>query len=238
MSSSDTAKRAAAHAAARFVLDAADGADVIGVGTGSTVAHFIDALGSSARRPSRAVSTSPDTDTRLRAAGIEIATLAEVPAPLGIYVDGADEIDALGQAIKGGGGAHTREKAIARASRTWVCIVDDTKLVDTLGQQAAVPIEVEADSCAATLDALVAMGGQPHVRGDGPGGPATVIVDVTGLDLHDPPAMEQGLESLPGVLACGIFASRRADVILVGHPDGSVTTVRPPPTPPRSRRAE
>jgi ribose 5-phosphate isomerase A len=222
MSAEDTAKRVAAEAAIRFV----ESESIIGVGTGSTVALFLDALASTASRPSKAVSTSDDTDVHLQRLGIEVVDLEAVTLPLGVYVDGADEIDREGRAIKGGGGAHTREKAVARASRTWICIVDDTKVVSSLGSRSPVPIEIEADRIRAVLDTIEGIGARlvvrEHTRQRG-----TLVADVYGLDLHHPLDMERQLESINGVVACGIFARRRADLILIGHADSSVTEVDP-----------
>jgi ribose 5-phosphate isomerase A len=223
MSTEDAAKRAAAKAAIRFV----ESETIMGIGTGSTVAHFIDALASAATRPSRAVSTSDDTDTRLRRLGIGVVKLEAVALPLGVYVDGADEIDRLGRAIKGGGGAHTREKAVAQASRAWVCIVDDTKVVSSLGSRSPVPLELEADRLQAVRETIEGMGARLTVREDPRRRGGTLVADAHDLDLQHPLDMERRLESIPGVIACGIFAHRRADVILVGHADGSVTELCP-----------
>jgi ribose 5-phosphate isomerase A len=223
MSAEDTAKRAAAEAAIRLV----ESASIIGVGTGSTVAHFIDALAIARARPSRAVSTSDDTDARLQRLGIEVVDLDAVSLPLGVYVDGADEIDRQGRAIKGGGGAHTREKAVARASRTWVCIVDDTKVVSSLGSHSPVPIEAEAEQLQSVRETIEEMGARLTVRGDTLQRGGALVADVHGLDLRHPLDMEHRLESIPGVVACGIFAHRRANLILVGHADGSVTKIDP-----------
>lgn len=223
MSTPDLAKRAAAEAATRLTARET----IIGVGTGSTVACFIEALASAATRPSRAVSTSEDTDQRLRRIGIEVVDLRDVALPLGVYVDGADEIDLRGRAIKGGGGAHTREKAVARASRTWVCIVDESKIASSLGSRAPVPLEVEADRLQAVVEAIEEAGGRLSVREDSRRRDGTLLADVYGLDLRHPQNTEYQLESIAGVVACGIFAHRRADLILVGHPDGTVTEIDP-----------
>jgi ribose 5-phosphate isomerase A len=223
MSAQDAAKRAAAKAAIRFV----EAETIIGVGTGSTVAHFVNALASAGARPARAVSTSDDTDTRLRRLGIEVVRLEGAPLPLGVYVDGADEIDPQGRAIKGGGGAHTREKAVARASRVWVCIVDSSKLVSKLGSRSPVPLEVEASQLHPAQRAIEAMGARLTVREHTLQHGSTLIADVQGLDLRQPMEVERQLESIDGVVACGIFAHRRADLVLVGHPDGTVTEVDP-----------
>ena len=199
---------------------------VLGVGTGSTIAHFIRALGEYAGRPSRAVATSVDTEERLRRTGIATIPLEAADTPLALYVDGADEIDRDGGAIKGGGGAHTQEKRVARASTLWVCIVDEHKLVNRIGERAAVPLEIEADSFADVATAVTALGGtatlrEPRRLADS-GNP---LADVRGLSLTDALSMERALEAIPGVIACGIFAQRRADVILVGRADGTVERI-------------
>ncbi|MCE5190210.1 MAG: ribose-5-phosphate isomerase RpiA [Actinomycetia bacterium] len=219
----DAAKRAAARAALAFVRPDR----LLGVGTGSTVAHFVDELGTSDVRPSRAVSTSCETDSLLRAIGVAVVPLQSAHGPIDLYVDGADEIDALGRAIKGGGGAHTREKRVAHAALTWVCIVDESKLVPHLGLRAAVPLEVERPGLPAVISVLHAWGASPRVREGWTADPLHALLDVSGLNLSDPAAVESQLESVPGVVACGVFAHRRADVILVGHPDGRTTTLRP-----------
>jgi ribose 5-phosphate isomerase A len=223
MSAQDVAKRAAAEAAVRFIGSEA----IIGVGTGSTVAYFVDALASAPTRPTQAVSTSADTDMRLQRLGIEVVALEGAALPLGVYVDGADEIDSQGRAIKGGGGAHTREKAVARASRTWICIVDDTKVVSSLGSRSPVPIEFETDRLQTVIGTIEEMGARLVVREQTSERGDSRIADVHGLDLQHPLDVEHRLESMPGVVACGIFAHRRADHILVGHADGTVTRLDP-----------
>lgn len=223
MSDQEAAKRAAAKAAIPFVEAEA----IIGVGTGSTVAHFIDALASTVVPLPQVVSTSDSTDARLRQRGIAVVEIGAAVLPLGVYVDGADEIDRMGRAIKGGGGAHTREKAVARASQTWICIVDDTKVVSSLGSCSPVPIEVEAERLQAVREAIEGMGALVTVREPTPRRGDTLIADVHGLELQHPLDMERRLESITGVIACGIFAHRPADLILVGHVDGSVRKIAP-----------
>jgi ribose 5-phosphate isomerase A len=200
---------------------------LLGVGTGSTVAHFVAELSASGLPVSRAVSTSASTDRLLISHGISVVALEEAGGPVDVYVDGADEVDALGRAIKGGGGAHTREKRVAEESRTWVCIVDDTKLVTALGALAAVPVEVERDHEELATSTITSWGATVRLREDWSGDPLHVLLDVVGLDLSDPLALELALEALPGVVACGIFARRRADVVLVGRADGVVNTLQP-----------
>ena len=230
MTSRELEKRAAAVAALAYVTPGI----VLGVGTGSTVAHFIRALGDYAGRPSRAVATSVDTERRLRRAGIATIPLEAADRPLALYVDSADEIDRDGRAIKGGGGAHTREKRVARASETWVCIVDEHKLVDRIGTRAPVPLEIEARSFSEVAEAVAALGGTATLRTGRLADSGNPLADVHGLSLVDALGMERELEAIPGVISCGIFARRRADLILVGRADGTVDTLvtRAPSQPP------
>lgn len=223
MISAEAGKRAAAIAALTFITPNT----FIGVGTGSTVAHFIDALGQIGTAATHVVATSTDTERRLRDIGITPVGLGDAEKPLALYVDGADEIDHLGRAIKGGGGAHTREKRVASASTTWVCIVDEGKLVDHLGVLAPVPMEVEPTALADVVAAVTALGGAPELRTGILTDSGNPLLDVHGLDLSDPLRVEDALDAISGVVACGIFAHRRADVILVGREDGSVLRLVP-----------
>ena len=221
MTSRELEKRAAAVAALAYVTPGI----VLGVGSGSTVAQFIRALGEYAGRPSRAVATSADTEQRLRRAGIATIPLEAADRPLALYVDGADEIDRSGRAIKGGGGAHTREKRVARASETWLCIVDEHKLVDRIGTRTPVPLEIDACSFAEVAEAVAALGGFATLRPGRLADSGNPLADVHGLPLSDALSMERALEAIPGVISCGIFARRRADLILVGRADGTVGTL-------------
>lgn len=214
-------------AAARAAVDLVADEELIGIGTGSTVACFVEALAATSIRPSRAVSTSEDTDARLRAIDLEIVDLHAVDLPIGVYVDSADEIDDRGCAIKGGGGAHTREKLVARSSRTWICIVDESKRVERLGTRTPVPLDTEIGQLGAVIETVEALGACVTVRPNQRAGSDSAIADVHGLDLANPARLEEELESIPGVIAAGIFARRRADLILVGHADGSVTRLVP-----------
>lgn len=223
MTAADRAKRAAAIEAVRYVRPD----ELIGVGTGSTVGHFLQALGQSAIAPSQAVSTSESTDLLLAQLGIDVVPLKRVSTSRRLYVDGADEIDGRGRAIKGGGGAHTREKAVAQAFEVWLCIVDDGKVVSRLGQRASVPLDVFGAAVDDLLVSIKSLGASAQVReGLGPR-PDRRILDVSGLDLSDAASMEYELESLPGVVTCGLFARRPADIVIVGHEDGTVRVYRP-----------
>ncbi len=215
----DGMKRAAAEAALEYVAPDS----VIGVGTGSTAEHFIDALGSSEIPLEGAVPSSDATAHALAARGIRVLTLEEGPRPE-VYVDGADEADPELRLIKGAGGALTREKVVANASRAFVCICDESKLVDALG---AVPVPVEVVPMAVPFVAsmIEGLGGRPRLREDFTTDNGNRILDVEGLSLTDPLAIELALDAVPGVVENGVFAMRPADIVLAGARDG-VRTIR------------
>ncbi|MGB5622298.1 MAG: ribose-5-phosphate isomerase RpiA [Gammaproteobacteria bacterium] len=212
----DEMKAAAAREALRFV----DGG-LIGVGTGSTVNHFIDGLGTIRQRFDGAVSSSEVSSERLRRLGIEIVDLNEA-GELALYVDGADEADPHLNLIKGGGGALTREKIVAAASRTFICIADHSKLVDVLG---AFPLPVEVIPMARTYVAgrLIALGGRPVPREGFVTDNGNQIMDVHGLRISDPATLEGEINQITGVVTNGIFALRPADVLLLGTENGVET---------------
>ena len=205
------AKRLAGEKAIDFVEDGS----IVGVGTGSTVAFFIDALGRIRHRIAGAVSSSEQSTARLRALGIEVMELNDT-GPLGLYVDGADECDADKCLIKGGGAALTREKIIAQACAKFVCIIDPAKRVDVLGK---FPLPVEVIPMARSLVAreLVQLtGGQPVWRQGVTTDNGNWVLDVHGLQIRDPQAMETAINQIPGVVSVGLFAHRRADIVIVG----------------------
>ncbi|MGQ4584497.1 ribose-5-phosphate isomerase RpiA [Lysobacter sp. F60174L2] len=210
------AKRLAGEKAIDYVEDGM----VVGVGTGSTVAYFIEALGRIKHRIRGAVSSSEQSSERLRALGIEVLDL-NATGTLSLYVDGADECDPHKRLIKGGGAALTREKIIAEASRKFVCIIDPAKQVDVLGK---FPLPVEVIPMARSLVArqiLASTGGQPVWRQmeDGSGvvtDNGNAILDVHGLSIVDPVALETAINQMPGVVSVGLFARRGADVVIVG----------------------
>jgi len=205
------AKRLAAEKAMDYLEDGM----VVGVGTGSTVAYFIDALGRDPDRIKGAVSSSEQSTQRLRKHGIEVLDL-NYTGTLSLYVDGADECDPGKRLIKGGGAALTREKIIAQASTKFVCIVDASKQVPVLGR---FPLPVEVIPMARSLVAreiLGLTGGQPVWRDGVTTDNGNVILDVHNLAITDPVAMETALNQIPGVVAVGLFARRPADVIIVG----------------------
>jgi ribose 5-phosphate isomerase A len=220
MSQADDKKRRAALAAMAYVEDGM----VVGVGTGSTVNHFIDALAARRDRIAGAVSSSEASTSRLRAAGIEVLELNST-GDLMLYVDGADEANPSLQLIKGGGGALTREKIVAAASRRFVCIVDDSKLVDVLGR---FPLPVEVIPMARSLVArrILRLGGQPVWREGVVTDNGNVILDVHNLEILDPPALETEINQIAGVVTVGLFARRPADVLLVARPDRVETLTR------------
>lgn len=205
------AKRLAAEKAMDYVEDGM----IVGVGTGSTVAYFIDALGREPDRIRGAVSSSEQSTERLRRHGIEVLDLNST-GPLALYVDGADECDGAKHLIKGGGAALTREKIIAEASQRFVCIIDPSKQVDVLGR---FPLPIEVIPMARSLVArrVVAMtGGQPVWREGVVTDNGNWILDVHGLRIADPVAVENALNQIPGVVSVGLFARRPADVVIVG----------------------
>ncbi len=210
MADKDIGKRRAAEAALEFLPQD----EVIGVGTGSTVNFFIDCLGAVRQRIKGAVASSVATAERLQAQGIELVDLNEA-GTLPVYIDGADEATAHRQLLKGGGGALTREKIIAAASRQFVCIADESKLVGRLG---AFPLPVEVIPMARSYVAreIVALGGRPAYRQGFTTDNGNVILDVHGLDILEPISLEQALNNIVGVVSNGLFAARGADVLLIG----------------------
>ncbi len=214
------AKKAAAEAALKYLVPG----EVLGVGTGSTVNFFIDALAAHRDDIPGAVSSSEASSARLKALGIPVLD-ANSAGPLSIYVDGADEADPHLRLIKGGGAAHTREKIVAEAARIFVCIVDESKLVPVLGR---FPLPIEVIPMARSLVArkLVALGGQPVWREGVTTDNGNVILDVHGLQITDPVALERELNQLPGVVTVGLFARRKADILIVGGANG-IRTLKP-----------
>ncbi len=211
-------KRIAAEAAIEYVTPDS----VIGVGTGSTVNHFIDALAE--RMPGQvraAVSSSEASSERLRGHGIDVIDLNEA-GRLDLYVDGADESNRQLQLITGGGGALTREKIVAAASARFVCIADDSKLVETLG---TFPLPVEVIPMARELVAksLRELGGDPILRAGFTTDNGNQILDVRDLRISDPIALETAINQLTGVVCNGLFAHRPADVLILGGSDGAQT---------------
>ena len=210
----DERKRAVAQAALEFVV----AGELVGVGTGSTANAFIDALATVKGRIDGAVASSRTTATRLAGHGIRVIDL-NAAGELPIYVDGADEATRHRHLAKGGGGALTREKIVAAAARTFVCIVDDSKIVDRLGR---FPLPVEVIPMARSLVArsLVRLGGRPQRREGFVTDNGNEILDVHGLDILDPPALESDMNQIAGAVTNGLFALRSADMVLVGTAGG------------------
>lgn len=201
--------------------------EIVGVGTGSTVNFFIDALASIRGEIKGAVSSSQVSTARLKALGIPVFEANEV-GELAVYIDGADEIDGHGNMVKGGGAALTREKIVAAQSRQFICIADASKQVQTLGR---FPLPVEIIPMAANQIArrFARLGGTAQLR-QKDGKPLVTdngqhILDVTGLQIHDPLAFETEASQWPGVVTVGVFAHQRAQVCLLGTPEGVKTLV-------------
>lgn len=213
-------KVAAAAAALAYVEED----EVLGIGTGSTVNCFIDALAASGKRIAAAVSSSDATTRLLEAAGIEVVDLNSAGG-IPTYIDGADEADKHLRLIKGGGGALTREKIIAAAARRFVCIVDESKLVGTLGRF-PLPVEVIPMARSFVARKLVALGGQPEYRSGFVTDNGNEILDVHNLKITDPVALERDLNMIPGVVTVGLFAARPADILLVAGAAGVETHKR------------
>jgi ribose 5-phosphate isomerase A len=212
--SDDVGKRAAALAA----LELLESGTIIGVGTGSTTDLFIDALAGVRDRVTAAVASSVATAERLAGHGIPLIDLAEVER-LPLYVDGADEVDPRRHLIKGGGGALTREKIVAMASDRFVCIVDDSKLVERLGTF-PLPVEVIPMALRHVARVIEALGGRPVERDGFTTDNGHAILDVHNLVIDDAPGVETVLNQIPGVVANGLFAHRPADIVLVGSSTG------------------
>ncbi|WP_338765659.1 ribose-5-phosphate isomerase RpiA [Massilia sp. METH4] len=216
----DELKQAVARAAIGYVVDG----QIIGVGTGSTANFFIDELAAIKDRIKGTVASSEATAARLKGHGIPVFDLNDVES-IAVYIDGADEIDASGAMIKGGGAALTREKIVASVSKQFVCIADGSKLVETLGKF-PLPVEVIPMARNAVFRQLAALGGQPKVRTkSGTDEPFVTdngghLIDVAGLSITDPKALEATINGIVGVIAVGLFAARGANVCLLGTAEG------------------
>jgi ribose 5-phosphate isomerase A len=219
----DELKQAVAAAAIKYVVDG----EIIGVGTGSTANFFIDELAKIKDRIKGTVASSEATAARLRGHGIAVFDLNDVES-IAVYIDGADEITGTGAMIKGGGAALTREKIVASVSGQFVCIADGSKLVDVMGKF-PLPVEVLPMARAAVMRKLAALGGQPKLRLKPGTDQAFItdnggeIIDVAGLHIADPVALERDINQVPGVVAVGLFAQRGANVCLLGTSEGVKT---------------
>jgi len=213
----DELKQKVAQASMQYIKDVS----IVGVGTGSTVKHFIDYLADFKGQIEGAVSSSEVSTAHLKKVGIPVLDLNAV-GTLDVYVDGADEVSPHKHLVKGGGGALTREKIIAAASKKFVCIVDETKCVDVLGKF-PLPVEVIPMARSYVARELVKLGGQPVWRENFVTDNHNVILDVHNLDIIEPIKLEQIINNITGVVTVGIFAMRPADVVLVGKGNEVVT---------------
>ena len=217
----DELKTLVGQAALQYVLPG----QIVGVGTGSTVNKFIDALASIKDQIKGAVSSSEASTVRLKALGIPVFDSNEV-SELSVYIDGADEINALGHMVKGGGAALTREKIVAAQSKMFVCIADESKLVDVLGEF-PLPVEVIPMASSRIMSQFAQLGGQAQIRMK-EGTPLVTdngqhIIDVKGLKIKDPVAFETQVSQWPGVVTVGVFAHQKAQVCLLGTSEGVKT---------------
>ena len=217
----DELKQCVAAAAILYVMLAPAGS-VIGVGSGSTANLFIDELGKVKHHIKGAVASSVNTARRLEGHGIRVFDLNDVNEAIPVYVDGADEINARMHMIKGGGGALTREKIVAGASQTFICICDESKLVKTLGKF-PLPVEVIAMARELVARELAKLGGVPKLRAGFTTDNGNIVLDVAGMAIEDPPALEAAINQIPGVVTVGLFARQPADVLLLGTAQGVKT---------------
>lgn len=214
----DDLKKIAAQAAITYIEPKLNLESIVGVGTGSTTNHFIDALGTIRHKFDAAVSSSAASTARLEDLGVHVIDLNAAPRVL-VYVDGADEVEPGKAALKGGGGALTREKIVVAASDEFVCIVDDSKYVDRLG---SFPLPVEVIPMARSFVArrLVELGGDPIYRDGLITDNGNVILDVHGLNIDDPDALESKISNIAGVVTNGIFAANRVNTLIVASAEG------------------
>ena len=205
--------------AAIKALDFVKNDTIVGVGTGSTVNHFIDALATIKHKIIGAVSSSEESTKRLEQHGIEVFDLNNVDG-IDVYVDGADEINKYMQMIKGGGAALTREKVVAAVAKIFVCIADSSKQVEILGRF-PLPVEVIPMARSYVAREIVKLGGDPMYRAGVVTDNGNVIIDVHNLDIIDPKGLEAALNGIVGVVTNGLFAIRGADTLIIGTPDGA-----------------
>ena len=212
------------QAVARAAIEYVPVGGVLGVGTGSTANFFIAELGKVKHKVDAAVASSDATAQRLKALGIYVVDLNSVQ-DIEVYVDGADEVTRSFAMVKGGGGALTREKIVAGVARKFVCVVDETKLVDVLGKF-PLPVEVIPMARSYVARELVKLGGEPEWRQGFVTDNGNLILDVHGLTITEPVALEAAVNQIPGVVTNGVFARRGADVVLVARPSGVETITR------------
>ena len=220
----DELKQAVARAARDYVADRLPLGAILGVGTGSTANFFIDEVAAIKDRLGGAIASSEATAKRLAGHGIRVLDLNDIDA-IGIYVDGADEIDASMAMVKGGGGALTREKIVAAVAATFVCICDASKRVQTMGRF-PLPVEVIPMARAFVSRELAKLGGKPTLREGLVTDNGNLILDVHGLSITDPVGLEARINQIVGVVTNGLFAKRGADVLLLATADGVQTYSR------------
>lgn len=218
-------KKMAAQAAIEHITPHLQGDMILGIGTGSTADLFIDALGALRTKFKGAVASSDRSAARLKEVGITVFDLNEVSS-LRFYIDGADEINSNLDMVKGGGGALTREKIVASVAQEFICIVDQSKCVETLGQF-PLPIEVIELSVQAVMRWAIVQGGQPNIRANFKTDNGHPIIDVSGLKITQPKEFESLLDHVAGVVTNGIFALRGADMAFIASPTGVKTLLRP-----------
>ncbi len=211
----DEMKKAAAQAALEYV----EPGMIVGIGTGSTANHFIDLLATIKGKIDGTVASSVASEERLKSHGIPVMDLNNA-GQLSIYVDGADESDHHLNLIKGGGGALTREKIVAAASDKFVCIADETKLVDILGKF-PLPVEVIPMARSYIAREIIKLGGNPQLREGFTTDNGNIILDVHGMEIMEPVKTEAAFNQLAGVVTVGLFAARPADVLILGTPNGA-----------------
>ena len=211
--SQEQSKKYAANTALEYIEDNS----IVGVGTGSTIAHFIPALAEIKHRIEGAVASSPATETLLKEHNIPVFNHNTV-SPLSIYIDSTDEATRFKHLIKGGGGALTGEKILAEASQKFICILDHSKLVDRLGKF-PLPVEVMPMAQSQVARALVKLGGSPLLRENFKTDHGNIILDVHNLSINEPTALEQEINQIVGVVSNGLFAKRSADLLIVANND-------------------
>lgn len=213
-------KEAVGWAALRYVKDHT----IIGIGTGSTVAYFIQALSSIKEQIEGVVSSSNSSSNQLKKLGIPLYNLNNLDV-VDVYVDSADEIDSHMQMIKGGGGALTKEKIIAFAAKKFICIIDSSKKVEVLGRRGPLPVEVIPMARSVVSRELIRLGGVPEYRCGTITDNGNSILDVYNMNIINASLLEQKINNIPGVVGVGIFAQRKADVVLIGTQDGIETCI-------------
>ena len=214
----DDLKKLAAEAALKYVEEDS----VVGVGTGSTTNYFIEALATIKHKIEGAVASSIATEMKLKKLGIPVVELNSV-SQISVYIDGADEAIEMGYLIKGGGGAMTREKIVANVAKQFICIIDESKLVNRLGAEHPIPIEIIPMARSFVGRELVKLGANPAYRENFTTDNGNIIIDAFDFTINEPLTLESTLNNLPGVVGNGIFAQRRADLLLIGGPEGVQT---------------